>query len=119
MGEELIVLWSHGENGQYVLRKDVFHLLRSTLWDAPERMYQVPDAEFSEYQDIMIWAIRPLSQINEFDHWFVSTHNYDKPKTTVPIQTGFTDEQLKYMKQVIQKPLIDAIRNVEEENENV
>lgn len=82
MGEELIVLWTHVENGQYVLRKDVFHLLQSTLWDAPEKMYQVPGEAFAKYQDIMIWAIRPLSQVNEFDHWFVSTHNYNyyKPK---------------------------------------
>ena len=111
MGEELIVLWTHVEDGQYVLRKDVFHLLQSTLWDAPDKMYQVPGEAFAEYQDIMIWAIRPLSKVKEFDHWFVSTHNYCKPKMTVPIQTGFTDEQMKYMKDAMLTPLIDAIQN--------
>lgn len=78
MGEELIVLWTHVKDGQYVLRKDVFHLLQSTLWDAPDKMYQVPGESFDAYQDIMIWAIRPLSEVKEFDHWFVSTHNYAK-----------------------------------------
>ena len=114
MGEELIVLWTHVEDGQYVLRKDVFHLLQSTLWDAPDKMYQVPGEAFAEYQDIMIWAIRPLSEVKEFDHWFVSTHNYansGKLKTSVPIQAGFTNEQMKRMKDAMLTPLIDAIRD--------
>ena len=111
MGEELIVLWTHFEDNQYVLRQDVFHLLQSTLWDAPDKMYQVPGEAFAVYRDIRIWAIRPLSEVKEFDHWFVSTHNYCKPKTTVPIQTGFPDEQMKYTKEAMQTPLIDAIRD--------
>lgn len=97
MGEELIVLWTHFEDNQYVLRQDVFHLLQSTLWDSPDKMYQVSGGTFAEYRDIRIWAIRPLSQVKEFDHWFVSTHNYcypEKLKTTVPIQNGFVSQQL-------------------------
>jgi hypothetical protein len=111
MGEELVVLWVHTEDSQWVLRKDVFHLLHSTLWDSPELMYQVPGGAFAYYENIMIWAIRPLSQIKEFDHWFVSTHNYAvKQKTSVPIsQTNLTPEQLKDLKAMALAPVIDAI----------
>ena len=112
MGEELVVLWVHTEDSQWVLRKDVFHLLHSTLWDSPELMYQVPNGAFAQYENIMIWAIRPLSQIKEFDHWFVSTHNYaTKQKTSVPISsTNLTPEQLKDLKAMALAPVIDAIK---------
>lgn len=112
MGEELVVLWVHTEDSQWVLRKDVFHLLHSTLWDSPELMYQVPGGAFAYYENIMIWAIRPLSQIKEFDHWFVSTHNYatKQNNTSVPLSpTNLTPEQLKDLKAMVLSPVIDAI----------
>lgn len=112
MGEELVVLWVHTEDSQWVLRKDVFHLLHSTLWDSPELMYQVPGGAFAYYENIMIWAIRPLSQIKEFDHWFVSTHNYatKQNNASVPLSpTNLTPEQLKDLKAMALSPVIDAI----------
>lgn len=112
MGEELVVLWVHTEDSQWVLRKDVFHLLQSALWNSFELMYQVPNGAFARYENIMIWAIRPLSQIKEFDHWFVSTHNcVTKQKTSVPLSsTNLTPEQLKDLKAMASAPVIDAIK---------
>lgn len=75
MGEDLVVLWVHKENDEYVLRQDTFVYFPSDLWDAPEKMYQVPDVPLAHCTDLQIWAIEPMRSIHAFDHWFVSLNS--------------------------------------------
>jgi hypothetical protein len=81
MEEDLVVLWVHKENDEYVLRQDTFVYIPSVLSDAPEKMYQVPCVPMACYTDIQIWAIEPMKSIHAFDHWFVSLNSVLKENT--------------------------------------
>ncbi len=78
-GEELVVLWVHKtDDNEYVLRKDVFVLADTPLWDTPEKIYLVPGLPMSEFKGIEIWAIQPIHSVKLFDYWFETANSIGK-----------------------------------------